>query len=66
MDEQGAANLLATTTCPNGASWCAPAKSSNALFNYNYNSIATVCPLPSTLDPNVQNCLLRDQTCPNL
>ena len=43
--------------CPNSANECAPAQSNSAGFNYNYNSIATPCPLVNTFNPNVSSCL---------
>jgi hypothetical protein len=45
--------------CPNAdfVQICAPAQSNIAALNYNYNSIATTCPIVTTFDPNVLSCL---------
>lgn len=57
------ANYLAMSQCPNNAPVCVPPMSTNGSFNYNYNSIASVCPLPSSFDANVASCLTTGSPC---
>lgn len=61
LGEVDSAAMLSVAQCPNGAETCAPMVSSNAQGNFNYNSVASACPLYEALDCNIQNCLLRGE-----